>query len=199
MVQTRTTRWMLIALLLSGQASAQEPVETLSPLIVPTAGESLPLELPKLLPPLVVRLAPEPASASTGIPITLDTVLRLAQDQNGQVRLARARLEEACSKNEIADRAWMPEVSVGPSYNRHEGGIQDFQGRNIHSSYGAVFGGVEIRGKLDLREVAFRRVEAERNLVQKRGEISRLSSEQLLDAATTYVDLLAAQSAITIM
>jgi outer membrane protein TolC len=87
----------------------------------------------------------------------------------------------------------MPDVFVGTSYYRHEGGIQDFQGNLIHSSFGSIFAGGEVRGQLDPRDIALQKVEAERQVWQKRGELSKLTSENLLDAASTYVDFLAAR------
>lgn len=132
------------------------------------------------------------------LPIGLDTVLRMAQDHNGQVRLARARLEEADVKQGLAERRWLPDLLVGPSGWRHEGGIQDFEGRLIRSSYGSLFAGLEVRGKLDVREVIYRRIEAERGVIQQRGELSKLTNEQLLDATSTYVDLLAARTALAV-
>ena len=141
--------------------------------------------------PLAPSTAPLPANVLT---LSLDTVLRLAQDRNGQVQIARLRVEEACARQSLADQHWLPEISVGPSFYRHEGGIQDFNGNLVRSSYGSVFGGVEIRGKLDLREQHVRRIEAERNLVQRRGDLTKLSSEELLAAASVYVDTLAART-----
>ena len=160
---------------------AQE-IETLPPLRVG------PIEAPPPTPPAAV---PIPANVLT---LSLDTVLRLAQDQNGQVRLARLRLEEACARQALAEKHWLPEVTVGPSYYRHEGGIQDFQGNLVKSSYGSVYGGMEVRGKLDLRDQAVKRIEAERNAVVRRGDLSKLSSEELLSAASVYVDTLAART-----
>ena len=81
-------------------------------------------------------------------------------------------------------------TSFGTAYYRwHEGGIQDFDGQFIHSSYGSLFAGLEMRGKLDLRETAYQRIDAERKVWQQKGELSKLTSETLLDAAGTYVDL----------
>ena len=181
MANLKTSPWIVSFVLFCGNAFAQEKVEVLPPLrIRPTTPNPAP-SLPE----------------GKALAISLDTVLRLAQDNNGQIQIARARLDEACLKNEIAGRAWLPEITVGPSATRHEGGIQDFQGRLVRSSYGALFGGVEVRGTLDLRDVTARRIEAERAMVQRRGELSKLSMEQLLDASSTYVDLLAAQAAIT--
>lgn len=157
-------------------------------------------EVIETLPPLRVTLPPtaEAVPAPKVVPMTLDAVLRMAGDQNGQIRLARARLEEASIKGVVANKRWLPDITVGPSFYRHEGGIQDFQGNLVHSSYGSLFGGLEFRGKLDWKELTFRKVEAERQVLQRRGELAKLSSEQLLAAATAYIDLLAAQTAIAI-
>src|SRR5205807_3345566 len=51
-------------------------------------------------------------------------------------------------------------------------------------------------GKYNWKELLYRRVEAERRVWQQRGEVSKLTNENLLDATTTYVDLLAARSGI---
>src|SRR4029077_11330532 len=80
-------------------------------------------------------------------------------------------------------------------YYRHEGGIQNEDGTLTESSFGSLFAGTEIHGRFDLREAVFQKVDAERKVWQQRGELSKLSSETLLDASNTYVDLLAARSA----
>lgn len=132
------------------------------------------------------------------IPISLDTVLRLAQDQNGQVRLARMKLEDAENDQEWANKHWMPDLYIGMGFYRHEGGIQDFQGNLVRSSYGSAVGGLEMSGKYDWKEVLFRKVEAERRVWAQRGEVSKLSNENLLDATSTYIDLLASRSGVII-
>jgi outer membrane protein TolC len=137
--------------------------------------------------------APSQPAEIKALPISLDTVLRLAQDQNGKISMAREQLQEAFAGQDLAAKRWLPDLFLGTSYYRHEGGIQDFQGNLIHSSFGSVFAGGELRGQLDPRDVAFQKIEAERQVWQKRGELSKLTSENLLDAASTYVDFLAAK------
>ena len=132
------------------------------------------------------------------VPICLDTVFRLAEDQNGQVRLARMRLEDAETDQVWANKHWMPDLYVGMGAYRHEGGIQDFQGNLVRSSYGSAVGGLELTGKYDWKDVLFRKVEAERRVWQQRGELSKLTSENLLNASTTYIDLLAARTGVVI-
>ncbi len=154
----------------------------LSPL---TMQESLP-------PPQKVTPPALPPENGKILPISLDTVLRLAQDQNGKVALAREKVNEAFAEAELAGRKWLPEMTFGPGFLRHEGGIQDFTGGLIHSSYGSLVAGIGLQGKLDLREAAYQKIQSQRAIWQKRGELSKLSSETLLEAATTYVDLLTA-------
>jgi outer membrane protein TolC len=147
---------------------------------------------------------PQPAyCANTGrdnkpIPICLDTVLRLAQDQNGQVRLARMKLDDAATDQAWASKPWMPDLFIGIGAYRHDGGIQDFQGNLLQPNYSSALAGFELTGKYDWKELLYRRVEAERRVWQQRGELSKLTSENLLDAASTYVGMLAARSGVAV-
>jgi outer membrane protein TolC len=127
------------------------------------------------------------------VPLSIDTVLRLADEQNLRVEQARAKVQEAIAQQDLACR-WLPELYVGVAYYRHEGGIQNEDGTLIRSSTGAILGGVDLHGKFDPRELAYQQVNAERKAHQEKAELERLTSEKLLDAATTYIDLLAAQA-----
>src|SRR5262249_29237824 len=135
----------------------------------------------------------EAAEATREVPITLDTVLRLAEEQNAQVALARERLNESLTENQIAASARLPQGYARVAYDRQEGGIQNEDGTLTHSSTGALFPGVEIHGELDVREAAFQRANAERKVWQSKGELSRVTNETLLEAANTYIDLLTAR------
>lgn len=176
------------------------------------ASAADPVEFPPLksgaAPPIINRIRSGPAAMQNAtpapagvkqndkaVPISLDTVLRLAQDQNGMVRLAREKVAEAYAEQDLAAKRWLPEWSLGMGWWRHDGGIQDFHGNLLQTHYQGALGGMELRGAFDVRDVIFRRIEGERKIWQQQGELSRLNSEQLLDAATTYLDLLAARSA----
>jgi outer membrane protein TolC len=172
--------------------------------LVPVAGFQPP-------PPAVVRgaapevthlppVAPNAAgvadkAAVKSLPISLDTVLRLAEEQNAQVGQARAKVDEAIAEEAVAAKRWLPDLFVGAAWYRHEGGIQTEEGPLVHSSTGAMFAGLELDGRFDIREIAFAQVNAQRRTWQNRGELSRVSSETLLEAANTYIDLLAARAA----
>ena len=101
--------------------------------------------------------------ASKPLLISLDTVLRLAEDQNTKIALAREKIVEAYANQGAAKTCWLPEVYVGPAYYRHEGGIQNEDGTLTRSSTGAAFGGMEFYSHVDLREAVYARVAAQRD------------------------------------
>src|SRR5262249_26686921 len=77
-------------------------------------------EAEKILPPTKEAAANDgPAAPSEAVPeihllpITLDTVLRLAEDQNGQIALARARVAEADAEVDLAGKRWLPDLYLG--------------------------------------------------------------------------------------
>jgi outer membrane protein TolC len=164
-----------------------------------------PMQAPAV--PATVQWAPAPQMVGQTIvhtvdadkphemPITLDTVLRLAEDHNPKIALAREKVHDSQLEQEKNCRAWLPDVYAGMGYFRHEGGIQDFQGSLIHSSTQAFLAGLNLESELDLREATFRHIKGERDIWQQKAELSQIDSEVLLESATTYIDLLVAQRA----
>src|SRR5262249_18835851 len=115
-----------------------------------------------------------------------------------QIGLVRARLREAFVQKDIAETSWLPSINVGTSYTRHEGGIANEDGTLTHSSFGTITSGLELDARLDLRDAVYQQVMAERQLWQQKGELSRVTSETLLEASGTYIALLTAKTAETI-
>ncbi|MFO0929880.1 MAG: TolC family protein [Gemmataceae bacterium] len=136
---------------------------------------------------------PGAIAAPKELPITLDAVFRVAEQSNPRIGLAREKLHESLLQQAGSCHGWLPNVYAGIAYYRHEGGIQDFTGRLIHSSTGALYPGLNIQSEVDFRESTFRQLDHERKVWQQKAELSQVNSETLLDAATTYVDLLTAR------
>ncbi len=157
---------------------------------------------PTSSPQRTTRLAaPEetPPAKQRDLPIDLDTVLRLAEGQNNQILLARSRLQESHVNKDLVDKAWLPALNLGMAYYRHEGGIQNQDGSVIHSSTGALWPGVTLDTKFDLRERTFQQINAERKVWQHQGDVAQLTTETLQEAATAYIDLLSARTAEVIL
>lgn len=127
------------------------------------------------------------------LPITLDAVFRLAEQHNPKIGLARERLNESQLVESQKSCLWLPNVYAGAGYYRHEGGIQDQDGRLIHSSTGALSPGLTLQSEIDLREATFQKLDAERRVWQEKASLSQVNSEVLVEAAQTYIDLLAAR------
>jgi outer membrane protein TolC len=170
-------------LLLAGCAQFG-PTEPLRPVIIRGAA-------PDVLP---VSASVVQAAGDKFIPISLDTVFRLAQNRNDQINLAREKLQEAFANRDVVAKRWLPDIYAATTYWRHEGGIQNEDGTLTNSSFGGAFAGMEVHTTVDVRDLAFQKVDAERKIWQQKGELSKLTSENLLDAASTYIDLLAART-----
>jgi outer membrane protein TolC len=139
-----------------------------------------------------------PPAQPREIPITLDVVLRLAEQHNARIALARERLHESQLTAAQGARGWLPNTYAGIGYFRHEGGIQQFDGRITHSSYGAVYPALQIQSELDIREGVFQLIDLERRVWQQKAELSQVNNEVLVEAALTYIDLLTARRGETI-
>src|SRR5262245_25714941 len=61
--------------------------------------------------------------------ISLDMVLRLAEERNSSVAVARSKVETAFAEKCQAEARWVPDINVGMGYYRHEGGIQLQEGQ----------------------------------------------------------------------
>ena len=142
-----------------------------------------------------VRAASAEAKAMS---VSLDTVLRLAEEQNPQIATARSKVEVACTEQSRILSQWLPDIYLGVGYYRHDGGIQLQEGPLINSDTQAMLAGPQIDASFNYRERAFQKVEAARKVWQNQGDLSKISYEQMLDASNTYIDLLAAYSALAI-
>jgi len=147
-----------------------------------------------------IRLASASSTcpAHETLPISLDTVLRLAEQQNPQVAIARSKVCTAFAEKRLAAASWVPDVYMGVGYYRHDGGLQFPTGPLIITDSNALDLGVQFNAEFNPHEFAFKKVEAARKVWQNQGELSKITYEQLVDASTTYIDFLAACSALAI-
>jgi outer membrane protein TolC len=139
-----------------------------------------------------------PHAPTNILSVTLESVLQLAESQNPSLAAARERVNQAYAEEELAAKSWLPDISVGAGYYRHEGGIQLQEGPLIKSSTGAAIAGADAAIKLDPKACAFAKLDAARKLKQQQGELRKLTTDVVLDAAGTYIDLLAAHSGLAL-
>lgn len=78
--------------------------------------------------PTPIPLLPVPESGVRPLPINLPTALRLANANAIDVAAAAERIRIAAAQLQQARVLWLPTVTVGGDYNRHDGAIQNADG-----------------------------------------------------------------------
>jgi outer membrane protein TolC len=160
---------------------------------------------PELLPLSADNVAGAP------FPIDLPTALRLAGANNLQIALASERVEQAYANVAAADAQWIPSLSGGLIYNRHNGRIQGTEGDIREVSRGSLFAGAGVgignaplNGgssgparmfvDLSIADVLFNPLAARQMADAVDAQEIAVFNDTLLQAAAAYVSLVRAQS-----
>lgn len=123
-----------------------------------------------------VQSALPAVAAAHEVAIDLDGVLRMVDVQNAQIALARKRVEEAAAE-EVSHYC-----SLQLSLSFHSSSSADDEGSTAggHNGLLASLGSAK-------------RIAAEAKTWQRKSELAKVRQETLLDAGTTYIDLLTAR------
>jgi len=128
--------------------------------------------------------------------VDLPTALQLAGARSLDIQIAREKLAEAKANRESAVWQYLPSVTPGVGYRRHDNLIQNVEGTilNVHKDSFNV--GPVIAAQVDLGDAIYRNLAA-RQLV-KAAELGLKSQRQdsILAAALGYFELAKAQSAV---
>jgi len=139
------------------------------------------------------QTAPELAATEpvlVGFPLDLPTALQLATGQNPQVQLARERIAAAEAQFERAEVQWLPSLSVGPRWSRHDGQIQDTEGDVFNVSRSSLLVGGGARVQVQTSEAYFAPLAARQTVTARHyGEVAT-RNQTLLDVSLAYWELL---------
>lgn len=136
-----------------------------------------------------IPYAPPPGADGT-LPIDLPTALRLVNTSNPTVAAARARVDAAYARLREVQTLWLPDLTAGTTYIRHDGRIQNATGFVFNTNkQSLVFGGTAAL-TLQTSEALFGPLVA-RQLFQAQTASARAVNQDVqLDAALAYLDLL---------
>jgi outer membrane protein TolC len=163
---------------------------------------------PELLPP-GAGVAPPPIAPVLGappsLPLDLPTALGLTQGQNPRVAFAQAQISQAYAQYQAARVLWLPSIRAGMNYNKHEGRIQNVEGRNIETTRGAAYGGLGasavgagspavpgLQMRFHLADAVYQPRIASANLSARQALGAATLNDQLLATALAYLELLEA-------
>jgi outer membrane protein TolC len=130
--------------------------------------------------------------------IDLPTALRLANAENPQIRFASERIAVAQAQYEQASVLWLPHLSVGPRWLRHDGQIQDIRGEVITVSRSALFAGGGARLQVGVADAYFEPLAARQMVAASSAGQRAVTNETLLEVALAYWDLVRAHAALAI-
>jgi outer membrane protein TolC len=124
------------------------------------------------------------------MPIDLTTALRLVNDANPTIAIARTRVEESYQRQRQAEVAWLPNLQTGPAYQRHDGLLQRSSGELITvSKWNFYYGGGAVLD-FQVADALFLPLVARRLTTAEAAAARVVTDNVQLDVAVTYLDLL---------
>jgi outer membrane protein TolC len=127
-------------------------------------------------------------------PIDLPTVLRLANAQNLDVKIARERLTEAKANHDSAVEQFFPWISPGAAYRRHEGEIQAVDGTMSDVSKQSYTAGGTLTAQMDLGDAIYKSLAAKQLVKAADHALTSQQQDSTLAAAQGYYDLAKAKA-----
>lgn len=127
------------------------------------------------------------------LPINLPTALQLANVQAVDIAAASERIQAASAALEQAQVLWLPTITVGGDYNRHDGLNQDTQGNvfpNSRSSMMFGFGtGIGSAAILNVCDAIFAPLAARQQLNARQADRQTASNDTLVAVSDAYFNL----------
>jgi outer membrane protein TolC len=124
------------------------------------------------------------------LPINLPTALQLAEVQAVDVAAAAQRIQAAAAVLEQAQVLWVPTITVGGDYARHDGRNQDTEGRVFDNSRSStMFGvgtGIGQSAILSVTDAIFAPLVARQQLRARQADRQAVSNDTLVSVSDAY-------------
>ena len=130
--------------------------------------------------------------------IDLATTLQLARAQNLDIQIAKAQLEEAQANYGIATSKFLPWLTAGFSWRRHEGRTQAVDGTLIDTNKQSMSLGPSITAQVDLGDAIFTTMASKQMITASDAALGLQQQDSSLAAVKAYFDLLKAQALIEV-
>lgn len=153
-----------------------------APLVLALAGVGSGQELP------AVPLPPGPAAVPDArpLPIDLPTALRLAGVNPLDIAVAAERLKVAEAQYDRARLRWLPDLSFGVDYYRHDGRIQDIAGTVFNTGRSSVLVGGGPNLTLPVSEARYAPLAARQVVRARQADVQTARNDGTLAVAEAY-------------
>jgi outer membrane protein TolC len=186
----RGVTWMVLAACFA--AASKAPPSAAFAEEGPWVKADAPVPLPA---PTPVAPPPQSRPKETALPIDLPTALRLADSANPTVAVARARVAEAYARQRQAEVYWLPTITSGGTYLRHDGQIQNSTGIVFTTSKQSLFAGGGAVARVDAADALFLPLIARRLTAAEAAAARATALNIQLDVASAYLDMLSVNAA----
>jgi outer membrane protein TolC len=132
-----------------------------------------------------------PAAAGQGkpLPISLPAALALAGASPLDIQIANERLEAAAAALDRADVLWLPNISLGVDYFRHDGRIQDVAGTVFTTSRSSVLLGAGPNAVVPVTEAIYAPLVARQVVEARRADVQTARNDTTLQVAEAYFNV----------
>jgi outer membrane protein TolC len=124
------------------------------------------------------------------LPIDLPTALQLSGSRPIDVQLAHERVRGAGAALLGANALWLPSITIGGDYYRHDGDIQDSSGVIEDNSHGTLmFGagsGIGTSAVISPDDAIFSSQAAKHNLAARRSEVQVATNDSMVAVTNAY-------------
>jgi outer membrane protein TolC len=138
-------------------------------------------------PPQLAPAAPEPCDRP--LPINLATALRLADNRPLVIAAAEASLRVALARLGEAEVLWLPDVYVGGSYYRHDGGAQGNSGTLFINGRDQILLGGGLAATVSVADALFAPLAARQVLRARENDVQTARNDALLAVAEAYFNV----------
>jgi outer membrane protein TolC len=154
-------------------------------------------------------MAPTIPEALPRFPIDLPTALRLADDQNPEIAVARVAIMAATAEQLASYSILLPTLNGGPTYHAHSGNLLRSTGQVLNVSSQSFYVGAGARTwaaetlaipgvniYAALTDAIYRPLAANQAVIGARFQAAATANDVLLDVSTRYIELLGAQAVL---
>jgi outer membrane protein TolC len=139
-----------------------------------------------------------PSAPANVYPIDLATALQLVDRQSPTFGRAQAIAREAFARQEQAELLFIPTLSAGTTYLRHDGNTQDQRGNIFGVSRSNLFAGAGAQMRVDLADALFQPLIARQITRAETLRARAVGNNVQYEAGSAYLDLLQAHASLAI-
>ncbi|HEX5271733.1 MAG TPA: TolC family protein [Gemmataceae bacterium] len=188
MRRTRTACGLLLSGLLAVLGCDTTQTALLPDVVPSPALTAAPAPVPQGAPP-----TPAPAPEDRPLAITLPAALQLADVRALDVAAAGERVRAAAAALEGAEVLWLPTITIGGDYNRHDGRNQDTTGRVFDNSRNSgmlgVGTGIGPAAILDVGQAIFAPLNARQQVRARQADLQAASNDTLVAVSDAYFNV----------